>query len=131
MRTTARVSIAALFALSSACGGGSPSGPAGIAYPTNPALYAVGVAVSPNLPTVTGSNLSWTVTPGLPPGLALHPTTGAVTGTPTSLQSSTAYTVTASNAGGSTTAVLSITVAAPPGAPTGVRAEAHVRAGPR
>jgi len=70
-------------------------------------------ALFPNLvPTNTGGPAtSWAITPGLPAGLAFDTATGAISGTPTTLSSSAAYSVTAANTGGaSSPAILSIAV---------------------
>ena len=53
------------------------------------------------------------ITPALPAGLVFNSTTGAISGTPTVISPATNYTVTAYNSGGSTSAVVSIAVAAP------------------
>jgi hypothetical protein len=60
---------------------------------------------------------SYSVSPGLPVGLTLNTITGVINGTPTAVTATASYIVTASNASGSTTASLSITVnvAAPAG----------------
>ncbi|MBI3131210.1 MAG: putative Ig domain-containing protein [Acidobacteria bacterium] len=100
------------------CGGGggsaaSPAAPAptGLAYPLNPAVYVKGSAIAANTPTVaSASPVSFTVTPPLPPGLTLSPATGALTGTPTAVSATATYAVRATNAGGSVTANLALTV---------------------
>jgi hypothetical protein len=46
----------------------------------------------------------------LPAGLTLNTTTGVISGTPTVEQTATEYTITASNSGGCTTVVISITI---------------------
>jgi len=95
----------------------NPAAPAALTYATNPALYNVGVAVAANTPTNTGGAVaSYTVVPTLPWGLSLNSTTGAISGIPAVATAQANYTVTAYNAGGSTSATLSITVAN--GAPT-------------
>jgi hypothetical protein len=53
---------------------------------------------------------SYQVTPPLPAGLSLNATTGDITGLPTALASRADYTVTATNASGSTPATLTLTV---------------------
>jgi PKD repeat protein len=63
----------------------------------------------------TGSPTSYTAT-GLPAGLTLNPTTGAITGTPTASGTSV-VTITATNGAGTTTSTVTITVAAPAGSP--------------
>jgi hypothetical protein len=60
-----------------------------------------------------GTSTSWSVSPSLPTGLSINSSTGAITGTPTTSQSSTSYTITATNATGSATTTLDITVVAP------------------
>jgi len=54
--------------------------------------------------------VSYGVSPALPAGLSLNPTTGILTGTPTGPSATANYTVTASNSGGSATASLVMTV---------------------
>jgi uncharacterized repeat protein (TIGR01451 family) len=86
--------------------------PTALTYATNPATYAVGTAIAGNAPGNTGGAVtSYAVSPALPPGLALDPLTGLLTGTPTALAAAASYTVTATNTGGSTTVSLRLTVA--------------------
>jgi DNA-binding beta-propeller fold protein YncE len=85
--------------------------PAGLAYTTGTAVYTVGTAITPNSPTSTGGAVtSYSVSPDLPAGLSLDDDTGIIAGTPTTVAAKASYTVTASNATGSTTATLTITV---------------------
>jgi PKD repeat protein len=85
--------------------------PAGLTYSTNPATYVSGTAIAANNPSSTGGPISsYSVSPALPAGLTLSTTTGGITGTPTTASLATNYTVTATNAAGTTTCVLSITV---------------------
>lgn len=91
--------------------------PTGLVYSTNPAVYNVGVPITANIPTSGGGvATSYTVIPTLAWGLTLNSTTGAISGTPTVVTAQTSYTVIAYNAGGSTSATLSIMVTN--GAPT-------------
>lgn len=102
------------------CGGGGGGGgngspqvtaPANLAYATNPATYTRGVVISPDSPTSTGGAVSsYSVSPSLPAGLSFSTSTGTLSGTPSVLSLTTPYSVIASNAGGSTTATLTITV---------------------
>lgn len=85
--------------------------PASLAYGTHDALYVAGETIVPNTVQVTGGPASaFTVTPALPAGLSLHAQTGAITGTPASLQAPATYTVTASNAAGSASTQVRMTV---------------------
>jgi hypothetical protein len=126
-RAVRALALLTVFTLS-ACGGGgggsssSSSGgpstplpaPSGLSY-TTPQTFSTGAAITALSPTVTGSVTSYSVSPALPAGLALNATTGQITGTPTSATAAANYTVTASNATGSTAFALSITVS--PGLP--------------
>jgi hypothetical protein len=105
-----------------ACGGGggsgspappsmSPAPPSSLSYPT-PQSYPAGTAIMPLTPTVTGNVTSYSVSPRLPPGLSIDATNGAISGTPTTPTAAGDYTITAQNAGGSTTFKLSIAVIA-------------------
>ncbi len=85
--------------------------PSGLAYATNPAIYTVGTGIADNAPTHGGGAVvAYTVSPSLPSGLSLHPGTGILSGTPTAPAALASYTVTAFNGGGSTTALLTLTV---------------------
>lgn len=89
-------------------------GPCNLVY-SDPSVVAGRFAsMVPITPSVgCGGATGYTIAPALPPGLALHPTTGVISGTPTELQGPLPYTVTASNALGSTTAGITIEVEAP------------------
>lgn len=63
-------------------------------------------------PTVTGTIDSFSVSPSLPPGLSLHPTTGVISGNPTQFTSSQTYTITATTSSGTLTNTLTFEVAA-------------------
>lgn len=89
--------------------------PSNLSY-TTPVTYATGTAIAANTPTVTGVVTTWQISPALPAGLGLNPATGVISGTPTTVQGATSYTVTASNNAGSTQAAVNITVNL--GAPT-------------
>jgi hypothetical protein len=109
--------VLATAALLSACGGGggggsgppTPAPPSALSYPAQ-TPFTVGTAITTITPTVTGSVTSYAVAPALPAGLALNATTGAIAGTPTAITAAANYQLTASNAGGSTNATLSLTV---------------------
>ena len=85
--------------------------PSALSYAVNPAVYTVGVAISDNEPSSTGGAVvTYSITPSLPTGLSFDLVSGVISGTPGVSSEVTEYTVTATNSGGSTTAVVSITV---------------------
>lgn len=90
--------------------------PAGLAYDSASAVLTRGVPMDDLLQDSLGGSIqAYAITPPLPAGLALDPATGFITGTPAALSPATEYTVTATNALGSTTAALSIAIVdAPP-----------------
>ena len=87
------------------------SPPAGLSYATPSPIYTLGSAIALNNPTSTGGTVSsYAISPALPPGLTLNTTSGQISGTPTRLINTTVYTVTATNAGGTTSTPLRLTV---------------------
>jgi uncharacterized protein (TIGR03118 family) len=119
-QSTARMLLTSLLLLVAACGGGGdspapappPSAPSGLTY-TSPVTTNVGSAMTTLNPAVTGTVTNYAVSPALPAGLALNATTGAISGTPTTVTAQATYTVTASNAGGNATFGLSLKVDPP------------------
>ena len=95
---------------------GCSSAPANLSYTDNgPLTYCLNAGISPNSASTQASTpSSFTVSPSLPAGLQLNNVNGQITGTPTAIASAANYTITASNACGSTTRVLNITVTTPP-----------------
>lgn len=90
------------------------SAPTGVSYSTPSATYLTNVAIAPNIPSNSGGPAeAYAVSPALPTGLSLDTTTGEITGTPTVAASTADYTVFVSNAGGSSGAIISITVDVP------------------
>lgn len=84
--------------------------PAGLSY-TTPVTYVTGQAATPNAPTSLGGAITnYSIVPALSAGLSISSATGIISGTPTQTRVATDYTVTASNAAGSTTATVNITV---------------------
>jgi hypothetical protein len=76
--------------------------PSALSY-TSASTYTTGTALTPLDPTVTGTVTSYVVSPGFPEGITLDATTGQISGTPKAATPATTYTITASNASGSTT----------------------------
>jgi hypothetical protein len=73
------------------------------------------VLVNNAITTVTntstgGAIASYAISPAAPSGLTFSTSTGQLSGTPTSIQSATNYTITATNASGSATATFTLTV---------------------
>ena len=73
------------------------------------------VLVNNAITTVTntstgGAIASYAISPAAPSGLTFSNSTGQLSGTPTSIQSATNYTITATNAAGSATATFTLTV---------------------
>lgn len=104
---------ASLFALAG-CGGSdskssSVPAPSALSY-TSPVTATQGTAMTSLTPTVTGTVTGYSVSPALPAGLSLNTTSGAVSGTPTAIAAQATYTVTATNATGSTTFAWVLTV---------------------
>ena len=84
-----------------------------ISYSPASQSYTVGTAIGAWTPANTGgAATTWSISPALSAGLSLSTSTGQITGTPTAARATTSYTVTASNAGGSGTASITLTVIA-------------------
>jgi hypothetical protein len=85
--------------------------PGSLMYSTNTATYTKGTAIVSNMPSNSGGTIaSYSVSPPLPNGLVFNTSTGSITGTPLSLSSANSYTVTATNASGTSVETLSIAV---------------------
>ena len=103
--------LTAVFVLLCGCGNNSIKAPASLSYTTNTTVYTKGMQIAPDSPSSSGGTATaYSVSPALPAGLVLSPSTGMVSGTPTAVTAAGNYIVTASNSTGSTTATLSITV---------------------
>ena len=87
--------------------------PDSFTYPT-PNVYTAGTSITALNPTFTtstgGDVISFTVSPALPAGLIINPTTGKISGVPNTATPLATYVVTATNSGGTKTFSLSITV---------------------
>jgi hypothetical protein len=83
--------------------------PTNLSY-NSPFSFRLNTAITQQNPTVTGIVDSYSISPALPAGLNFNTTTGAITGTPTVNSPSTTYTVTATNAAGSTSCQIVISV---------------------
>ncbi|MDG1551256.1 MAG: putative Ig domain-containing protein, partial [Candidatus Poseidoniaceae archaeon] len=58
----------------------------------------------------TNGRQGWSISPALPDGLVFDENTGEISGTPTLLSPSATYTITATNSGGTDTAIISLSV---------------------
>lgn len=87
--------------------------PSGLSYSVNPAVYAAGASISPNVPSWSasgGTPTAFAANGALPQGLSLDPTTGILTGTPATQTPQVGYSITASNTGGNTSVTLLMTI---------------------
>jgi hypothetical protein len=97
--------------------GGAISAPSGLHYGGN-IVTEFGNPFGPYPPTVTGTVTTYSVSPALPAGLTLDPSTGVISGTPLKWAPETTYTITASNEAGATTIALNVAILVPPTALT-------------
>jgi hypothetical protein len=120
LRTSGLVIAVALLMV--ACGGGSSSDSATTVGPVSRPLHIeyglgtgdVGVPYGPYPPAGNGTVTGYAVSPALPAGLTLDPTSGVISGTPLTASPETTYTITASNAYGSATTSVTFMVLTPP-----------------
>ena len=85
--------------------------PTNLTYTTLTALYTLGTVVTNNVPSSTGGAIvAYSSSPSLPVGLTVNPTTGIISGTPTSLSPAANYVLKGTNSGGSSQVTLSIAV---------------------
>jgi hypothetical protein len=85
--------------------------PANLTYSTPAPVLTNGIAITAITPSsLGGTPTAYTVNTPLPTGLVLNPVSGIISGTPTVVQAAKPYVISATNAGGSATATLSITV---------------------
>ncbi|MBK9503736.1 MAG: chitobiase/beta-hexosaminidase C-terminal domain-containing protein [Leptospiraceae bacterium] len=74
------------------------SGIIGLVYSSSAYTFQENIAIATITPTVTETVTSCSAIPTLPTGLSINNTTCAISGTPTTSQAATAYTITASKA---------------------------------
>jgi hypothetical protein len=94
--------------------------PAGLSFSEPIITATMNQAITADVPAVTGTVSSYSVSPALPQGLSLSATTGVISGTPTAVAAKTSYSVSALNSAGSTSTSIQITVSAPVPSPTGL-----------
>ena len=90
--------------------------PSGLTYSASSITTCVNSTITDNTVTAVSGNTptSYSISPALPTGLNFNTTTGTISGTPSVSSPNTVYTITASNACGSTTQTVNITVNALP-----------------
>ncbi|MCB1158589.1 MAG: putative Ig domain-containing protein, partial [Leptospiraceae bacterium] len=84
--------------------------PKGLNYQASPFRFTRGVTINLQKPNVSGTVTGFSISPALPSGLILNPSTGEISGTPSSIQTATDYTITATNTKGSVSFTSSITI---------------------
>lgn len=84
--------------------------PSNLTYSTMVATYSRGIPIVNNIPKITGTVVTWSISPVLPGGLVFDVATGIISGTPSSVQATRNYIITAANSYGSTTVTISITI---------------------
>ena len=104
--------VIAVALLMTACGGGGDAMPAPHDLHYALGTGQVGSPYGPYPPTVSGTVTGYSVSPALPAGLTLDPTSGVISGTPVAVSSGTC-TVTASNGSGAATAALTLVIQGP------------------
>ncbi|MCG9874992.1 MAG: putative Ig domain-containing protein [Leptospiraceae bacterium] len=87
--------------------------PNSLVYAGTPFVFTQNLTITAQIPSITGTVSSCSSSPSLPVGLVLNPINCTLSGTPISSQSSTMYTITASNTSGSTNALIFITINIP------------------
>ena len=89
---------------------GALPAPSSLTYSSTNFTFKGNTAINTITPTVTGTVTSCSASPALTNWISINNTTCAISGTPTVNQGATNYTITATNASGSTTANISITI---------------------
>jgi hypothetical protein len=80
------------------------------AYQCSTQVFLTGVSTA-NAPALTGSGFSYSISPPLPTGLSLNPSTGIISGTATGVTALTTYTITITYPGGTTTTTVNLRTA--------------------
>lgn len=86
--------------------------PVGLSYPSARDCIIVGQGISWAPQTECGDSSNWSITPDLPAGLALDPSSGKITGAATEISDAKTYEISASNSGGKATTSLVLEVKA-------------------
>jgi hypothetical protein len=81
------------------------------AYQCSTQVFLEGYSNTGNSPALSEPGFSYSISPSLPSGLSLNPTTGVISGTPTVVSPMTTYTITITYPGGTTTSLVNIRTA--------------------
>ncbi|MDH5655092.1 MAG: putative Ig domain-containing protein, partial [Spirochaetia bacterium] len=118
--TPTAVTASSVITITATNGGGSGTGnvtitvndapPSALNYGGNPYVFTVNAGITPIAPTITGTPTLYSISPALPTGLVFDTATGGISGTPTAITAAASYLITASNSGGSTSFLLTLTV---------------------
>ncbi len=85
--------------------------PTNLSYVDNVPTYGLGIPIiPPNTPTIRGIVVLYSISPPLPSGIIFDLTTGYIQGTPLTVSSAKAYTITGQNPGGSVQTTVSLSV---------------------
>ncbi|MGH6795867.1 MAG: putative Ig domain-containing protein [Methylocella sp.] len=87
---------------------GGAAAASGITYARNPVTYTLGRTITSNTASCKGTLSSVSVTPALPDGLSINPTSGTISGLPTEIFDSTTYTVRAKCSAAPVTGILTL-----------------------
>jgi len=82
-----------------------------VAYPRSWYTFSVGSPATVTPSSTAGTVVNWSINPALPAGLTINAVTGVINGTPTAVTASNAFTVTATNSGGTDIFPLAVAVA--------------------
>ncbi len=121
--TPTAVSAATVYTITATNAGGNGSttvnltvnpAPPVITYTPSTNYYTINTAITSLTPANTGgAAVSYSISTALPAGLSFNTVTGVISGTPTVLSVATVYTITATNAGGSGSTTVNLTVNPP------------------
>lgn len=87
-----------------------PNAPENPTYPQAVFLLDIGETLAAQVPTVTNTPTSWSISPALPPGMTFNTLNGAISGTPTGYLQRDLFEVEAANSDGSDSAYLVLQV---------------------
>jgi hypothetical protein len=87
---------------------GDAAAASGIIYAQHPVTHTLGQTITSNTASCNGTLSKVSITPALPDGLTINPTSGTISGLPTQIVDSTTYTVSAQCSGAPVTGALTL-----------------------